>query len=163
MGAPPRRRRSPRGSFPPNPKLCTFHPRRPGYLRLVRTRVRRGESKAAAAAAAKSGGEKKGSLFFPHLTPLLSVGRSVGRSCDGSKSGFSAAPRRTPVSQTTQLNPTRKSNSGRRQRRRSSLRRSTCARCCRDAQTGETKSTTLSGGSLGSCVDEERSQLRELM
>lgn len=25
------------------------------------------------------------------------------------------------------------------------------------------KSTTLSGGSLGSCVDEERSQLRELM
>ena len=27
----------------------------------------------------------------------------------------------------------------------------------------ETKMTTLSGGSLGSCVDEERSQLRELM
>jgi hypothetical protein len=26
-----------------------------------------------------------------------------------------------------------------------------------------TKMTTLSGGSLGSCVDEERSQLRELM
>ena len=25
------------------------------------------------------------------------------------------------------------------------------------------ESTTLSGGSLGSCVDEERSQLRELM
>jgi hypothetical protein len=27
----------------------------------------------------------------------------------------------------------------------------------------KTKETTLGGGSLGSCVDEERSQLRELM
>ncbi len=32
-----------------------------------------------------------------------------------------------------------------------------------DAQRFETFETTLSGGSLGSCVDEERSQLRELM
>ncbi|RXN32959.1 hypothetical protein ROHU_015947 [Labeo rohita] len=31
------------------------------------------------------------------------------------------------------------------------------------AFTSNQKSTTLSGGSLGSCVDEERSQLRELM
>lgn len=29
--------------------------------------------------------------------------------------------------------------------------------------TPSNKNTTLSGGSLGSCVDEERSQLRELM
>ena len=28
---------------------------------------------------------------------------------------------------------------------------------------GENKKITLSGGSLGSCVDEERSQLRDLM
>ena len=32
-----------------------------------------------------------------------------------------------------------------------------------DVVVRETKMTTLSGGSLGSCVDEERSQLRELM
>ena len=30
-------------------------------------------------------------------------------------------------------------------------------------KTSKTKDTTLGGGSLGSCVDEERSQLRELM
>ena len=33
--------------------------------------------------------------------------------------------------------------------------------CC--LVTNEKTKTTLSGGSLGSCVDEERSQLRELM
>jgi|HubBroStandDraft_3_1064219.scaffolds.fasta_scaffold22216_2 hypothetical protein len=35
-------------------------------------------------------------------------------------------------------------------------------RCISDRSLA-TKMTTLSGGSLGSCVDEERSQLRELM
>ena len=58
--------------------------------------------------------------------------------CDGSKSGFLLRPTMHNLFPFTRK-PTRKSKFGRRQRRRSSLRRSTCARCCRDMQTGETK------------------------